>query len=146
MKNKERKENNSFQKQNLSKMLFTKSFSHQFWRIYCKILIFFISQLFVEMFAHVSFNQQFLSQGGPKAGRTHQSNSEYLCLIYPCIQDRETIIKRSEKPEASSERLEANLKKLALKDFPSDDYYSICHCGSFCETERDNCRNRYTNT
>ena len=127
-------------------MLFTKSFSHQFCRIYCKILIFFISQLFVEMFAHMSFNQQFLSQGGPRAGRTDQSNSEYLCLSYPCIQDREAIFKRSEKPEACSERLEANLKKSVLKDFSSDDYYSICHCGYFVKQKEKNCRNRYTNT
>ena len=132
---KEQKENKSFQKYNFSKTLFR--FLTNFGGFIAKFWFSSFLQLFVEMFAHVSFNQQFLSQGGPRAGRTDQSNSEYLCRSHPCIQNREAIIKRSEKPEACSERLEANLTKSVLKDFSSDDYYSICHCGSFCETERE---------
>ena len=134
---KEQKENKSFQKKISQKHFLHNRFLTNFGRFIAKFWFSSFLQLFVEMFAHVSFNQQFLSQGGPRAGRTDQSNSEYLCLSHPCIQDREAIIKRSEKSEACSERLEANSKKSVLKDFPSDDYYSICHCGSFCETERE---------
>ena len=135
-----------FSKIKFSKALFTQSFSHQLWKIYCKILIFFISPV-------VCWNVCPCVQSKVFVIRWTESRKNWsikLLSIFASVTNAFKIGQPLSRDQRSQRHVQKGWKPIqrnrCWKTFPLMTTIPSAIVARFVKQKEKNCRNRYTNT